>query len=145
MSSVVRISVLGPMVVSVDGVPVEVDPRRQRAVLARLVLAAGRVVSTDRLVEDLWDAEPRPKHLPHYRCTCRTCDVFSNHTAGRVARPGSLSVSPRVTAFDYHLRQWTPGSSSSWSERPPPAATPPNDANCSRRRWPAGVGMPSAR
>jgi DNA-binding SARP family transcriptional activator len=41
----------------------ELGGPRQRAVLGLLVAAGSRVVSTDRLVEDLWDGEPPPKAL----------------------------------------------------------------------------------
>ncbi|WP_110808751.1 BTAD domain-containing putative transcriptional regulator [Mycolicibacterium iranicum] len=49
-----RYRLLGPLQV-VDGeVPVDVGPRKQRAVLAALLLAQGRVVSTDRLIDAVW-------------------------------------------------------------------------------------------
>ncbi|GAA1008573.1 hypothetical protein Aple_062570 [Acrocarpospora pleiomorpha] len=50
-----RFQVLGPLeAFTVDGHPIALGPRRQRAVVARLLLAGGRVVPADRLVEDLW-------------------------------------------------------------------------------------------
>ncbi len=57
---VVGIGVLGP-VVAWDGAgePVDVKGPRHRAVLARLVIARGRVVPVTRLVDDLWD-DPAP-------------------------------------------------------------------------------------
>ncbi|SCG48675.1 AfsR/SARP family transcriptional regulator [Micromonospora coxensis] len=56
----VSIGVLGP-VVAWDGVGAPLDLRgpKHRAVLARLVVARGRVVPVDRLVDDLWQ-EPAP-------------------------------------------------------------------------------------
>ncbi|AFM16232.1 putative transcriptional regulator [Mycolicibacterium chubuense NBB4] len=49
-----RYRVLGPLqVVDGDG-PVDIGPPKQRAVLAVLLLAQGRVVSTDRLVDAVW-------------------------------------------------------------------------------------------
>lgn len=49
-----RYRLLGPLQV-VDGeVPVDVGPRKQRAVLAALLLAQGRVVSADRLIDAVW-------------------------------------------------------------------------------------------
>src|SRR3954467_15760557 len=51
--------VLGPLEVQHRGRPVAVRGRRQRALLARLVLNLGESVSDDRLLEDLWgDAQP---------------------------------------------------------------------------------------
>lgn len=58
-----RISVLCPVSCEIDSEPVDLGPRRQRAVLARLVASQGRVVSTDRLIDDLWNGEPPPKAL----------------------------------------------------------------------------------
>ncbi|GAA0982109.1 hypothetical protein GCM10009555_051450 [Acrocarpospora macrocephala] len=50
-----RFQVLGPLeAFTADGHPIALGPRRQRAVVARLLLAGGRVVPADRLVEDLW-------------------------------------------------------------------------------------------
>ena len=59
----VRICVLGPIRASVNGGPLDLGGPKQRAVLARLVLAHGQVVSVDRLIEDLWEGEPPPKAL----------------------------------------------------------------------------------
>src|SRR5207249_2947420 len=50
--------ILGPLEVTTEGEPVALGGRRQRALLAVLLLQAGRVVSTDRLLHDLWGEEP---------------------------------------------------------------------------------------
>jgi predicted ATPase/DNA-binding SARP family transcriptional activator len=52
--------ILGPLEVLRGGVPVALGPRKQRALLALLVLEAKRLVSADRLVEELWAGEPPP-------------------------------------------------------------------------------------
>ncbi|MET0899809.1 MAG: BTAD domain-containing putative transcriptional regulator [Mycobacterium sp.] len=59
----IRITLFGPLTVQVAGEPVELRGPQPRAVLARLALAAGEVVSTDRIIEDIWAAEPPPKAL----------------------------------------------------------------------------------
>ncbi|MDR7382272.1 BTAD domain-containing putative transcriptional regulator [Promicromonospora iranensis] len=59
MSEHVRVGVLGPVTAWVDGAEAALGGPRQRAVLARLVAAGGRVVTADRLVEDLWDEPPQ--------------------------------------------------------------------------------------
>ncbi|GAA1616757.1 BTAD domain-containing putative transcriptional regulator [Catellatospora bangladeshensis] len=59
----VRVNVLGPLQVWVADQPVDAGAPRQRAVLARLVGAAGEVVSADRFLDDLWEGEPPPKAL----------------------------------------------------------------------------------
>jgi len=53
-----RFGILGPLEVSRDGTAVPLGGARQRAVLARLLVDVGRVVSADRLVEDVWDGRP---------------------------------------------------------------------------------------
>ena len=60
---------LGPLEAHFEGRPIELGPRKQRAVLAMLALEPGRTVSTDRLVEGLWGDEPpasAPKMLQLY-------------------------------------------------------------------------------
>ncbi|MEV6361604.1 BTAD domain-containing putative transcriptional regulator [Nocardia asteroides] len=51
------------MRVEVGERPADLGGPRQRALLARLVLAGGEVVSTDRLIDDLWAGDPPPKAL----------------------------------------------------------------------------------
>ncbi|MFW0794964.1 BTAD domain-containing putative transcriptional regulator [Gordonia sp. CPCC 205515] len=59
----VTVTMSGTVRVDVDGRAADVKSRRERAVLARLVAADGQVVSTDRLIDDLWNGEPPPKAL----------------------------------------------------------------------------------
>jgi class 3 adenylate cyclase len=56
--SLVEVKLLGPLEVSVDGRPIQLRRPKQRALLALLALRAGEVVSTDRLVEELWGEHP---------------------------------------------------------------------------------------
>jgi len=58
LSIEMRFSVLGPLVVDDGDAPVPLGGHRQRAVLALLVLNAGRVVSADRIVTEIWSEEP---------------------------------------------------------------------------------------
>ena len=48
---------LGPLQVIHGSAPVDIGPPKQRAVLAALLLAHGRVVSTDRLIDAVWGDE----------------------------------------------------------------------------------------
>jgi DNA-binding SARP family transcriptional activator len=57
-SSGLRIELLGPVEARVDGRPVALGGQRPRAVFAVLALMDGRVVSTDRLIDELWGDEP---------------------------------------------------------------------------------------
>ncbi|MEW2303239.1 winged helix-turn-helix domain-containing protein, partial [Streptomyces sp. NPDC006655] len=54
----VAFAVLGPVSAERDGVPLALKGPRHRAVLARLIVARGRVVPVGRLVADLWDEPP---------------------------------------------------------------------------------------
>src|SRR5512133_2139128 len=50
----VEFRILGPLEVAADGESVSLGGGKQRALLAVLLLHAGRVVSVDRIVDDLW-------------------------------------------------------------------------------------------
>jgi DNA-binding SARP family transcriptional activator len=45
---------LGPLAVERDGVPVDLGAYRQRALLGLLLANAGTVLSTDRILDELW-------------------------------------------------------------------------------------------
>ena len=49
-----RVGILGTLAIERDGQPVDVAGGRLRALLARRALDAGRTVSVDQLVDDLW-------------------------------------------------------------------------------------------
>ncbi|WP_375492100.1 BTAD domain-containing putative transcriptional regulator [uncultured Jatrophihabitans sp.] len=50
--------ILGPLEAVRDGRPIDLGSPKQRAVLASLVLEAGRVVPTERLVDQVWGDDP---------------------------------------------------------------------------------------
>ena len=52
--------ILGPLEVVESGRALRLGSRKQRALLALLVLHGGKVVSRDRLIDDLWHGEPPP-------------------------------------------------------------------------------------
>ncbi|BCJ70079.1 AfsR/SARP family transcriptional regulator [Polymorphospora rubra] len=56
----IQFRVLGPLTAELDGEPVDLGGRRPRMVLASLIAAQGRVLSTDRLVEQVWNDGPPP-------------------------------------------------------------------------------------
>ncbi len=90
----VRISVLGPLLVEVDGQSVALPRGRQRLVLAALALAGGDVVSTDKLVDAVWDGSAPENavatlqvHISHLRGALRaagTGDVIATRSPGYV-------------------------------------------------------------
>ena len=53
----IEFRLLGQVEVWHDGRRLELGGRKQRAVLAALVVRAGRVVSLDQLIDDLWNGE----------------------------------------------------------------------------------------
>jgi basic membrane lipoprotein Med (substrate-binding protein (PBP1-ABC) superfamily)/DNA-binding SARP family transcriptional activator len=57
--------ILGPLEARSDGEPVDLGPHKQRALLALLLIHADRVVSTDRILDELWgdDADGKAKAL----------------------------------------------------------------------------------
>ena len=61
--------ILGPLEIIEDGRQVALSGQKQRALLVALLLEANRVVSTDRLIDALWEDEPpetAPKALQVY-------------------------------------------------------------------------------
>ncbi|MEU8613151.1 SARP family transcriptional regulator, partial [Actinoplanes sp. NPDC048791] len=62
----VAFGVLGPVRASTALGPVPLKGPRHRAVLARLLIARGRVVPVDLLVDDLWE-QPPPGAVPALR------------------------------------------------------------------------------
>ncbi|MET0460687.1 MAG: BTAD domain-containing putative transcriptional regulator, partial [Ilumatobacteraceae bacterium] len=56
----VDIRVLGPVAAFRDDEAAALGGPRQRAVLARLALVAGQVVTADRLIDDVWSGAPPP-------------------------------------------------------------------------------------
>src|SRR3954454_14292106 len=53
-----RIELLGPVEAWVEGRAVALGGHRPRALFAVLALTAGRVVTADRLIDELWGEEP---------------------------------------------------------------------------------------
>jgi basic membrane lipoprotein Med (substrate-binding protein (PBP1-ABC) superfamily)/DNA-binding SARP family transcriptional activator len=60
----VEYRILGPLEVTSDGRSIALGAGKQRAVLAVLVLHAGEIVSTDRLIELVWGEDP-PRTAAH--------------------------------------------------------------------------------
>src|ERR671930_2039313 len=58
MAPVAEFRVLGPVEAVVEGSPVNLPAAKPRALLAILLLSRNRVVSVDRLVDELWGETP---------------------------------------------------------------------------------------
>src|SRR5580704_19733589 len=78
--------VLGPLEVLRSGRAVPLGGPRQRAVLAVLLLQANRVVSVDRLVEDVWEG-----HAPEASITTLQTYVFHLRRALEPNRPRGVA------------------------------------------------------
>ncbi|NUR83711.1 MAG: SARP family transcriptional regulator, partial [Nonomuraea sp.] len=67
---------------------------RNRAVLARLLIARGTVVPVDRLIEDLWEGAAPPQALSSLRTfVCQLRRVLESRPSGRTA-PRVLVTEP---------------------------------------------------
>src|SRR4051795_12987933 len=64
-----RVLMLGPLVVERDGQQVDLGGPRQRSVLAVLLLARGRPVSLDRLIDAVYDGDAPPSAVGSHALT----------------------------------------------------------------------------
>jgi DNA-binding SARP family transcriptional activator len=94
-----RVRLLGSVDICIDGEARPVSGLRRKAVLAVLALQPGRIVSTDRLVEVVWDGtapatavNTLQSHISHLR------QVFADRTAIVARHPGYvLDLGPETT------------------------------------------------
>ena len=99
-----RFQILGPCEAYQDGSPLPLGGVKQRALLAALLLDAGRVVSADKLIDDLWGEEApfQARHnlqelVSQLRKTLRTAgtgDYIVTRASGYVIElaPGELDL-----------------------------------------------------
>ncbi len=78
---------LGPVEVVRDGQPLRLGGRRQRSLLALLLLEHGRPVSTDRLIDELWRETPPPGAE-------RTLRVYVSRLRASLGADGLIARSP---------------------------------------------------
>jgi predicted ATPase/DNA-binding SARP family transcriptional activator len=94
--------ILGPLEVLRNGESVVLGPRKQRALLTLLLLHADRVVSTDRLIDELWAGRPpegAAKTLRSYVSRLRRLvgdGVVMNRPPGYVLELGSGDLDART-------------------------------------------------
>jgi basic membrane lipoprotein Med (substrate-binding protein (PBP1-ABC) superfamily)/DNA-binding SARP family transcriptional activator len=81
----VEFGVLGPLQVMRDGAEVDLGPLKQRTLLALLLVHVGRVVSTDRILEELWGAEAAGKEQALWVYVSRLRSALEPERAGRGA------------------------------------------------------------
>src|SRR5919108_4894770 len=106
-SSGFRIELLGPVEARVDGRVVSLGGQRPRALFAVLALMAGRVVTVDRLIDELWGEDPPARardslqmHVSRLRKALAEAGAdggrLVNHAGGYLleVRPGERDVDP---------------------------------------------------
>jgi DNA-binding SARP family transcriptional activator len=110
----VELRVLGPLEASADGVLLSLGTRKQQVVLAMLALHAGRVVSLDQLVDELWGERPPVSAVGNVRgYAAGLRRLFGSVESGpeRIVRRGSgyvLHAEPDdldLTAFEQEVRE----------------------------------------
>ncbi|MGH8974640.1 MAG: BTAD domain-containing putative transcriptional regulator, partial [Acidimicrobiia bacterium] len=94
----VEFRILGPLEVTGPGGTASLGASREGALLARLILSANRVVSLERLVDDLWESDPPAKapgalqvYVSRLRKVLRGCgigDVLLTQSPGYVLALG---------------------------------------------------------
>ena len=92
-----EIRILGPLEVVIDGQPADLPSAKARLLLAALAVCANEVVSTDRLFEVLWGAEP-PK------TAANTLQTYVAHLRAaiepdRAARAASRTIVTREPGY----------------------------------------------
>src|SRR6188472_1226796 len=100
-----RIELLGPVEAWVDGRAVALGGQRPRALFALLALMGGRVVTSDRLIDELWGEDPPARardslqmHVSRLRKGLAEAgadaDRLVNHAGGYLleVRPGERDV-----------------------------------------------------
>ena len=102
-----QLRILGSLEVEVDGRPVALGGRRQRALLALLLIHADRVVSAVQLAEDLWD-QPDParsvKRLQVGITRLRQALAAGGVTDARlVSGPAGYTLQVEPGALDVHV------------------------------------------
>ena len=139
----VEFGVLGPLEVTAGGQSLALAGARTRAVLALLLVHANQVVSSDRLLEELWPGQPTDRatdslqvRLSELRKTLRSAG-WPGHSSSSsrsdettwLARTRSRASTARVRA-PASARDWPPAVTSSGPRTPNSTLTPSPS-----RRW----------
>jgi DNA-binding SARP family transcriptional activator len=105
----VELRVLGPLEAFADGQPVRVGTPKQRALLVMLAVNAGRVVSVDRLVDELWADEPPARaiaslqaYISRLRRALEPARSSDDRSALLVSRPPGYLLAVAPESVDLH-------------------------------------------
>jgi DNA-binding SARP family transcriptional activator len=97
---VLEFRVLGPVQAVRDGRELALGGPRQRAVLALLLVARGRVVPAERLAGDLWGASPPPGAAGTLRSHLSRLRTLTGPDAALVARGGGYALAAGPDQLD---------------------------------------------
>src|SRR5947207_14072857 len=99
-SPVVEFGILGPVQAVRDGRELGLGGPRPRAVLALLLVAAGRVVPAERLVEKLWGGCPPPAAAGTLRAHVSRLSALLRPDAALIARGGGYALAAEPAQLD---------------------------------------------
>jgi DNA-binding SARP family transcriptional activator/tetratricopeptide (TPR) repeat protein len=98
----ISVRILGPLEIERGGRLIELSGRRERAVLALLLVHAGHSVSLDRMTEDLWEGDPPASAITTLRAHVSRVrkalasggvdDLLVTHDAGYSVRVDAVSL-----------------------------------------------------
>lgn len=100
--------ILGPLEVIRDGEMLDVGPYKQRALLALLLLHVNRVVSTDRLLDELWGDEAEGKenalwvYVSRLRAVLEPKDGIEKDPQVLITRAHGYTLNAQPDAIDAH-------------------------------------------
>jgi DNA-binding SARP family transcriptional activator/streptogramin lyase len=108
--------ILGPLEIAADGTLLPVAPGQRRAVLIDLLLHANEVVADERLIDDLWGAQPPPTaqkilqtHVSNLRRAIGPDRIVREAPGYKLyAGPGEIDADRARTAVE-HAASATPG------------------------------------
>jgi DNA-binding SARP family transcriptional activator/streptogramin lyase len=88
----VEFLILGPLEVVHDGRRLRIGAAREKAILAVLLLSAGRVVSRERLIDELWGESPPPT-------AAKAVNVYISHLRRALAVNGADPIATRAGGY----------------------------------------------
>ena len=103
-----QLRLLGPLEALVDGVPAPIGGQRPRALLAVLALSAGTGVTTERLIDTIWDGTPpagAPNSVQVYVSRLRKALQVPDQTVLRSVSGGYLLDVPRDAVDVLHFER----------------------------------------
>src|SRR5262245_59120975 len=132
---------LGPLEVRRDGSPVPLRGRRQRALLALLLLHANEIVPSERLIEELFaDATPAGAPNALHAAVSRLRRQLDCADAVLVTRPGGYAVEASPGQLDVAGSSgYSPKDAQPW-----PTAIPRLQPQSCAERWRSGAGLCSS-